>query len=298
LRWSCAVAGRTFDGVAFVVEIVVQRTLYRNAHAVVVGIRDLRDRKDVDARMRLVDRLSALGTLTAGAAHEIANPLTYSIFALDALEGGLSSDGDQEISEALSDLRHGLTRIDEIARSLKALARPDEDSITPVDVVATMESSIRIADVHLRSRATLIRDFRHVPKVLGNTAKLGQVFLNLIINAVQSLPERPPAHSKIVIRIAVEEDEVEVSVKDSGAGIAPEVIGRIFDPFFTTKPVGVGTGLGLAICHGIVTSLGGRIAVESQLGVGSTFRVLLPRAPNMSVAAASQGRGACNATLR
>jgi PAS domain S-box-containing protein len=284
---SSEIGGRKSDGTPFVVELVVKRTRHRNASATVVGIRDLSEKKQVEAHMRLVGRLSALGTLTAGVAHEINNPLTYSIFTLDALEDGLASSGDAETSEALSDLRHGLTRIEEIVRTLRALARPDEDSITPVDVITTMESSLRIAEVQLRSRATLVRDFRHVPAVLGNTAKLGQVFLNLLINAVQALPERPSEQNKIVVRIAVtEQNEVEVSVGDSGVGIAPDVMARIFDSFFTTKPVGVGTGLGLSICHGIVTSFGGRIAVDSQLGVGTTFRVLLPSAPTVSAAAA------------
>jgi CheY-like chemotaxis protein len=124
-----------------------------------------------------------------------------------------------------------------------------------------------------------VKDYSRAPEVVANEARLGQVFLNLLLNAVQALPEGRVEQNEIrvVVRYGAG-DRVIVEVHDNGVGIAPQVRGRIFEPFFTTKPVGIGTGLGLAICHGIVTALGGSLTVESEVGAGSTFRVELPAA--------------------
>jgi len=119
-----------------------------------------------------------------------------------------------------------------------------------------------------------------VPPVLANGARLGQVFLNLLINAAQAIPEGQVEKNEI--RVVTRSDDLGraiVEVRDSGSGISPDVVGRIFDPFFTTKPIGIGTGLGLSICRSIVTALGGVIAVESQVNKGTVFRVTLPSAP-------------------
>jgi CheY-like chemotaxis protein len=122
-----------------------------------------------------------------------------------------------------------------------------------------------------------VKDYREVPAVRANESRLGQVFLNLIVNAAQATPEGRAERNEIRIRIAPwDGGRVAVEVRDTGTGIDPAHLPRIFDAFFTTKPVGVGTGLGLAICHRIVTSLGGEIEVRSELGIGTTVRVLLP----------------------
>jgi CheY-like chemotaxis protein len=131
----------------------------------------------------------------------------------------------------------------------------------------------------VRPRARLIWDIGDVPPVRGSEGRLGQVFLNLIVNAAHAIPEgNPEAH---VIRLAVRREpdgKVAISVSDTGVGIAPEDLSRIFDPFFTTKPAGVGTGLGLWVCHNIVTAFGGALDVSSEVGRGTTFRVLLSAA--------------------
>jgi signal transduction histidine kinase len=131
----------------------------------------------------------------------------------------------------------------------------------------------------LRSGIRVVRDFQEVPLVLGSDHGLGQVFLNLIINATHALAGRPEPSLHVGLRQG-EDGRVEVEVRDNGCGISPEHLGRLFEPFFTTKPVGTGTGLGLSICHGIVTRLGGDITVDSVLGRGTAFRVLLPVAPS------------------
>jgi CheY-like chemotaxis protein len=128
----------------------------------------------------------------------------------------------------------------------------------------------------IRHRANLVKRYGSVPEVEGNEARLGQVFLNLIVNAAQSLPPGQAEQNEIRVTTSVEGERVIIEVSDTGVGIPPQVIGRIFDAFFTTKAVGVGTGLGLAICQRIVTDMGGTLTVDSELGKGTTFRVSLP----------------------
>jgi CheY-like chemotaxis protein/anti-sigma regulatory factor (Ser/Thr protein kinase) len=147
-----------------------------------------------------------------------------------------------------------------------------------VDVHKVIESSIRMARNELRHRAKVVRRFGSVPLVDANEARLGQVFLNLLVNAAQAIPEGQTDHNSITITTAIEGGMVTIDIADTGAGIGAEVLPRIFDVFFTTKPIGVGTGLGLAICHRILTAMDGRIEVESCLGEGTTFRVALRRA--------------------
>jgi CheY-like chemotaxis protein len=123
-----------------------------------------------------------------------------------------------------------------------------------------------------------VKEYEEVPPVDANEARLGQVFLNLMVNAAQAIPEGDAENNVIEVSLRVDASgRVVVGVCDSGSGIPPENLGRLFDAFFTTKPIGVGTGLGLPICHRIVSGLGGEIRVESQVGKGSTFSVLLPR---------------------
>jgi CheY-like chemotaxis protein len=169
-------------------------------------------------------------------------------------------------------------------RDLKTFSRQDDDLRGPVDLRAVMDSAAKMAAGELRPRAQLVRDYAEVPRVYGNEARLAQVFLNLIINAAQALPEGHAEQNEVrLVTRRVGSDEVAAEIHDTGSGIPPEVLGRIFDPFFTTKPVGVGTGLGLALCHAFVTAMGGRIEVESQVGRGTMFRVTLPVAPGEQV---------------
>ncbi|HWZ93272.1 MAG TPA: ATP-binding protein, partial [Polyangiaceae bacterium] len=164
-----------------------------------------------------------------------------------------------------------------IVRDLKMFSRsPTEEARTSVSVQAVMESSLRMAWNELRHRARLVKQYEPVPNVEVNEARLGQLFLNLLVNASQSLDEGRAEQNEIRVRTRLDGARVIVEVSDTGAGIPPEIIGRIFDAFFTTKEVGVGTGLGLAICQRIVTDMSGELTVESEVGKGTTFRVTLP----------------------
>jgi signal transduction histidine kinase len=240
------------------------------------------EHRELQARLAQTDRLTSLGTLAAGVAHEVNNPLTYILLSLDyaaaQLKKGVIADSS-EMSSAIEHAREGAERIRDIVGGLKTFSRPESESVAMLDVVSVLDTTLSMVGHELRHRGRLVKDYAAAPPVLANEAKLGQVFLNLILNAVQALPENRCAENEIRVTLrASASGRVIVEVRDNGIGIDPEVRGRIFEPFFTTKPVGIGTGLGLAICHGTVTSLGGTISVESEVGKGSAFIVDLPAA--------------------
>jgi PAS domain S-box-containing protein len=237
------------------------------------------------ARSALVqaERLATAGQLAAGVGHEINNPLSYVLanqtFAIEELvRVKVPTPGVdmEEILRALLQAQLGAERIRDIVRDLRTFARGDPDTIGPVDVQATLEFSISMAAPQLRQRARLVRKYESTPYVQGNESRLGQVFLNLLVNAAQAIPEGAVGNHTVTVTVREGEGGwVIAEVSDTGSGIASEHLPRIFEPFFTTKPVGVGTGLGLSVCHGIITGLGGTIEVDSQLGKGTTFRVRL-----------------------
>jgi CheY-like chemotaxis protein/two-component sensor histidine kinase len=184
-----------------------------------------------------------------------------------------------EMKAPLDDAREAAERVRFIVRDLKMFSRsPTEELSGPVNVKAVMESSLRMAWNEVRHRARLIKNYGNVPDVDANDARLGQVFLNLIVNAAQAIPEGSAEANEIRLTTRLEGKRVVIEVADTGPGIPPEIINRVFDAFFTTKGVGVGSGLGLAICHRIVTDIGGELTVRSEVGAGTTFRVSLPEA--------------------
>jgi CheY-like chemotaxis protein len=181
-----------------------------------------------------------------------------------------------DLTDELADARAAADRVREIVRDLKIFSRAEEDR-GPVDVEHVLESTLRMAWNELRHRARLVKRYTRVPEVDANESRLGQVFLNLIINAAHAIP--PGNYDANQIRIGTSldaEGRVVVSIADTGGGIPLHVRPRLFTPFFTTKPVGVGTGLGLAISHRIITQFGGAISYDSEVGKGTEFRVTLP----------------------
>jgi nitrogen-specific signal transduction histidine kinase/ActR/RegA family two-component response regulator len=246
--------------------------------------RDVTERHKIEAdRAILTDRMASMGRLAAGVGHEINNPLAYTIGNLDWLAQMLHSNLDQpaelpvaELLETVESSREGLGRIRVIVRDLQTLARADEETKVALDVEQLLEQSIQIAANEVKHRARLVRRYGAAPRVRGNVARLSQVFLNLLLNAVQAIPEGRAADNVIQVAIFGQDGHAVIEISDSGVGIAPDHLERIFDLFFTTKEVGAGTGLGLSICQGIVEQHGGTIAVRSQLGEGTTFAVTLP----------------------
>lgn len=246
------------------------------------------ERRKMEEQLLIADRMASVGTLAAGVAHEINNPLAAVIANLELMSRDLSriagalqiTDRLHDVFDELRDARESADRLRHIVRDIKIFSRAtDEEHRGPVDVQRIMESSLRMAWNEIRHRARLVKEYGVVPFVEANEARLGQVFLNLIVNAAQAIREGDADHNQIrVITRLGSAESVVVEIRDTGCGIPPENLRRIFDAFFTTKPVGVGTGLGLSICHRIVSGLGGRLEVESQVNKGSVFRVTLPKA--------------------
>lgn len=243
---------------------------------------DVTDRDLLRSRLATHERLITMGALAAGVGHEINNPLAYLTSNLELVEeevqaiaGASPSSRFRSILEMLSECREGAMRIRKIVQGLRSFAR-EPDVLGASDVHEALDVSIRMAMHEIRSRATLIQDLRPVPLVVGDDARLGQVFVNILANAGQAFGDRPMAQNHIYVSTWTDaRGRAVIQIRDDGPGMTEEVAGRIFEPFYTTKPVGVGTGLGLAICQNVVAALGGEIVCESTLGEGTAFRVFL-----------------------
>ncbi len=272
------------DGVEHPVELMGCRHHDGQRDVGVVAVRQIAERKRMQAHLLLTDRLASLGTLAAGAAHEINNPLAYVTVNVELVRERLldvEAARQDGLVAALDQAREGCERIRAIVANLKALARGDAIAAGAVDLVFVVETALRMVGSELRHRARLIRSFDAVPPVVGDEGRLGQVFVNLLVNAIASIPDGHAATQEIEVTLALSDDarHVVACVRDTGAGIAADAIHRVFDPFYSTRSQGQGMGLGLSICHSIVRASGGEIAVTSELGRGSRFCVTLPCAP-------------------
>ena len=274
----------------------------------------LHDLRESQAQLIQSEKMASLGQMVAGVAHEINTPLGYARSnaeivrtslsgirelceaqgkALGLLNAANSSDEDiagalaqaEEVRQAvqpeelmgdlenlLSDTDHGLVQIADLVSSLKDFSRVDRSRNDLFDLNAGVDSALKICNNQLKGRIEVTRYFAKLPEIECSPSQINQVFLNLINNAAQAIE----GEGEIIIETATDKNGVVVRVKDSGCGMSEEVQKRIFEPFYTTKGVGRGTGLGLSIVFRIVEEHGGRIAVESTLGVGTTFSVYLP----------------------
>jgi signal transduction histidine kinase len=230
-----------------------------------------------DSRRQLehAERLGSLGTMAAGVAHEINNPLSFVIANLLLLDEQLGAAGDTARCVLARDAIEGASRVQRIARDLKAFSATTCDELEWLDLDESVDSAMHLLNGLLRHRATVERVRLAAPRVHANRVRLGQVVMNLLRNAVEALPEVAARNRIRVITGATSDGQGFVTIADNGPGIAPDVLPRIFDPFFTTKPAGVGTGLGLSICHGIIDTMGGRIVVDGRPGEGASFTVFL-----------------------
>jgi nitrogen-specific signal transduction histidine kinase len=244
----------------------------------------------IDDRLVRADRLAALGTLAAGVAHEINNPLTYVIVNLEHVVRQLRvrlaanqplgpEDIDKQI-DALGQALEGATRLRSIVRDLMTFSGGHVEARILIDVRSVVEASLQMTAHELRPRARVVKRLREVPPVLGNEARLGQVLLNVLVNSARAIPEGSASSNTVTVETDIDgEGNVVILVSDTGEGIAAKDLPHVFDPFFTTRGVGEATGLGLSVAHGIVASLGGAMTVESELGEGTRFRIALPMAP-------------------
>ncbi|OFX20583.1 MAG: hypothetical protein A2V77_21755 [Anaeromyxobacter sp. RBG_16_69_14] len=249
----------------------------------------------------VADRRVSVGRLAAGVAHEVNNPLAYVRANLEFIASSLTplvqpraagdepggrEDSLERVKQALAEACQGADRIRQIVHGLKSFSRDDDGRRERLHVTTPLEAAIAMAAGEIRQRARLVRLFGETPPVDASEVRLAQVFLNLLINAADALPEGASDRHTVTASTRTGTDgSAVVEVQDTGSGIAPENREKLFQAFFTTKPAGVGTGLGLSISQGIVRALGGRIEVESEVGRGSTFRVILPPAPETAVPA-------------
>jgi signal transduction histidine kinase len=239
------------------------------------------------AQLAQTERLAALGTLAAGLAHEINNPLTYVLLQLaqaTRLLSTLMSDEDRARIGQLEGLvrgsMEGAERIRGIMTGIRAFSRSDDISMKPVDVRVPLDAALKLVMNEIRYRARLVKNYTDPPLVMANEGRLGQAFLNLIINAVQAISEGNAQEHEIRVSVGSDEaGDLVVELSDTGEGIPPHLLGRIFEPYFSTKPIGQGTGLGLSISHTIINSFQGQITAVSEVGRGTTFRIVLPAIP-------------------
>ncbi len=284
---------KSADGEQLVVEISSIPIDLGGERSVLAFARDITERKAIQARLAEAERLTALGVLSAGVAHEINNPLAYVLLNLEYLRQQLPrlAEDPARLSDLMVRVRdacHGAERVATIVRDLRTFARGDDGTRGPVDLREVIEAAINIAGNTLKQSARIVRDYGESPLVDASANRLEQVFLNLLLNAAQALPNGDPERDEIRIRLYGDQLRAVAEIVDTGPGIPDPVIGRIFEPFFTTKPVGVGTGLGLPICRSILAAHGGTIEVESKPSEGATFRIILP--------ASSTARGAVRRT--
>ena len=279
---SCAPV-RAVDGrVGGAVFVFRDLTRQRNAEAM---------QAKSERQLVFADRMAAVGTLAAGVAHEINNPLTFVVANIDtALEevgavlGGAPADRMKELEEMLIEARQGVDRVTTIVHALKTFSRIEEERPGAIDVIPVVDLAVNMTLNEIRHRARLVKEYGPVPLVDADGARLGQVFINLLVNAAHAFPEGTTDANEIRIVTFTDGDgRAVVEVRDTGAGIPAAVLGRVFDPFFTTKPIGLGTGLGLSISHGIVTGMGGEISVRSEVGHGTVFRIVLPPSASATV---------------
>ncbi len=248
---------------------------------------DERTRQLLEVRTALTraDRLAALGQLAASVGHEINNPLTFVMANLREVTERLPSADDAgeraHLGELASEALDGTERIRRVVGDLRLLSRErDAVPFAGVDVHRVLGSALKLVEHVLKHRALVSELYGDLPHVKVDPQRLAQVFVNLLVNAAQAIPEDRPTRGTITVRTSVADDgRVVIEISDDGLGIAPHHIPRLFEPYFTTKPSGEGTGLGLFVSHGIVRSFDGELLVESHLGLGTTMRVILPVSP-------------------
>jgi two-component system, NtrC family, sensor kinase len=267
-------------------------------------------RKLEEAQNQLLqsEKMASIGQLAAGVAHEINNPVGFVSSNLGTLQryindmlrllAAYEEREETMVDAVLADIRRlkkeidaaylredvvvllsesldGLQRVKRIVQDLKNFSHVDRSEQEVANLEAGMESTLNVVWNELKYKARVVKEYGDIPPIECVPSQLNQVFMNLLVNAAHAIEE----HGVITIRSGHDDSQVWVEVTDTGKGIAPEHLGRIFEPFFTTKPVGKGTGLGLSLSYSIVNKHGGHIDVHSQVGQGSTFRIVLPRTP-------------------
>jgi signal transduction histidine kinase len=236
-------------------------------------LEEARDREKVrQAQLAHTEKMAAVGTLAAGVAHEVNNPLAGMLTCIDAIQ---ANPEDVELRERyLLLVREGIKRIEHTVLNLLDFSRPRPIQPEPTSINHNLHHVVELVEFQLRKNRVEVKFEldRQEPVVRADHFQMEQLFLNLVLNAIQAMPDS----GVLTLRTWAQTGKVIAEIGDTGSGIPPGLVDRIFDPFFTTREVGKGTGLGLSVSYNIVAAHGGTIEVESKVGEGSTFRVVLP----------------------
>lgn len=290
--------GKTLD-----IEYTIMSAVINDEQMFLAILNDVTEIERLRQQALLNDKLATVGTLAAGIVHEINNPVAWVLTNLNFLKERLKKyendikeyrfskdDAYTHLEELKKELNsyhelvaeslEGIVQVKDIVRDLKGFTRIDERNEVHADIHDILNSAIKIASSQCKHKIKIQKLYAdNIPKGMFERGKLQQVFLNLIINAVQSISELPEYSDKeniLQIHTHLNKNEIYIDIADNGPGISPEVLPKIFDPFFTTKPTGIGTGLGLSICKEIIEQIGGRISLQTEIGKGTTFTIVIP----------------------
>jgi two-component system cell cycle sensor histidine kinase/response regulator CckA len=265
-----------------------RRVIFEGSRCRILTFRDVTEQRRAGARLAATERMASVGTLAAGVAHGINNPLAFIIGNLSVLRQDLGdlcrSGGGATLADLLAwqemveETWGGVERVRVLVKDLKSFSARRDDDGEYVQFNALLDSTLQLAGNELRYRAQVERRYSDVPPVRASRDHLAQVALNLLINAARAIPVGQVADHHITVRTALAGGRVLLEIADTGCGIPADLMDQIFDPFFTTRAQGEGAGMGLSVCHGLVEGMGGRIEVHSVEGAGTSVRVFLPPA--------------------
>jgi PAS domain S-box-containing protein len=266
------VLGLRSDGSVFPLYLAVSEGRHGSRKIFTGIVRDLTDLRRAEDRARAAEQLASLSVITAGIAHDVGTPMNVILGYADMLRDSLEDPKDRRRAEVISEQ---VRRVTDLLQTLLNIARPHQPVRRPVQIDEILDHALEFFREKLRARHIEIeRDVSDVGVIMGDRDRLEQVFLNLIVNAADAMPNG----GTLSVRVApIEEDRVEIGIEDTGHGIDAESLDRIFEPFYTSKERGKGTGLGLVVSRSIVLDHSGSIDVASELGKGTKFVIRLPR---------------------
>jgi signal transduction histidine kinase len=260
----------------------------------VIVFNDLSETRMLRQQLEFADRLTSLGIMAAGVMHDLSNPLAIMITNAGLMAEDLKTlivdrgvtvspatleHRLEEMGHVVGDIQAAGSHMRRIVADMRAFSQPPEPTDAVLDFVRGVNWAVRMTAHEFQHRARVVTHFGETPVVMADESRLGQVLINILVNAAQAMPPGNADQNEVNVTTSTAEDgRAAIDIQDTGAGIPEGNLTRIFEPFFTTKPAGIGTGLGLSISQGIVRSFGGELQVHSEVGKGTTIRVLLPAA--------------------